>query len=165
MPARTGGIGDLESIPGSGRSPGGGNGNPLQYSCLGAPMDRGARLATIIGVPKSQTWLSNWTQHSKKGLNTWGNKENVCFLCICILWQLLITRSPLVHENILKGRMYYQIFEIYFLFDIRCLCDNNKELYNTDEKSPNSIENVCHAFFQSYRWIFVKLLQFLTSWP
>ena len=34
--------GDVGSIPGSGRSPGGGNGNPLQYSCLGNPMDRGA---------------------------------------------------------------------------------------------------------------------------
>ena len=37
-----GDVGDLSSIPGSGRSPGGGNGNPLQYSCLGYPMDRRA---------------------------------------------------------------------------------------------------------------------------
>ena len=43
------------SIPGSGRSPGGGNGNPLQYSYLGNPMDRGARRATVPGVTKSQT--------------------------------------------------------------------------------------------------------------
>ena len=42
--------GDLGSISGSGRSPGGGNGNPLQYSCLGNPMDRGALWATIHGV-------------------------------------------------------------------------------------------------------------------
>ena len=46
-------------IPGSGRSPGEGNGNPLQYSCLGNPMDRGAWLATVHGVAKSQTRLSN----------------------------------------------------------------------------------------------------------
>ena len=47
--------GDLGSIPGSGRSPGEGNGNPLQYSCLENPMDRGAWRATVHGVTKSQT--------------------------------------------------------------------------------------------------------------
>ena len=51
--------GDLGTIPGSGRSPGGGNGNPLQYSCLENPMDRGAWWATVHGVAKSQTQLSN----------------------------------------------------------------------------------------------------------
>ena len=39
-------------IPGSGRSPGGGNGNPLQYSCLGNPMERGAWRATVHEIPK-----------------------------------------------------------------------------------------------------------------
>ena len=48
-PANAGGMG---SIPGSGRSPGGGNGNPLQYSCLGNPRDRGAWRATVHGVEK-----------------------------------------------------------------------------------------------------------------
>jgi len=47
--------GDLGLIPGSGRSPGEGNGNPLQYSCLENPMDRGAWWATVYGVTKSQT--------------------------------------------------------------------------------------------------------------
>ena len=46
-------------IPGLGRSPGGGNGNPLQYSCLGNPMDTGAWLAIIHGVAKSRTRLSD----------------------------------------------------------------------------------------------------------
>ena len=44
--------GDSGSIPGLGRSPGEGNGDPLQYSCLGNPMDRGAWWATVHGVPK-----------------------------------------------------------------------------------------------------------------
>ena len=48
-------IGDPGSIPGSGRSPGGGNGNPLQYSCLENPMDRGAWRATVHGVAESDT--------------------------------------------------------------------------------------------------------------
>ena len=49
--------GDMGLIPAWGRSPGRGNGNPLQYSCLGNPMDRGAWWATIHGVTKSQTRL------------------------------------------------------------------------------------------------------------
>ena len=53
--------GDLGSIPGSGRSPGEGNGNPLQYSCLENPMDGGAWWATVHGVTKSRTGLSDFT--------------------------------------------------------------------------------------------------------
>ena len=51
--------GDPGSIPGSGRSPGEGNGNPLQYSCLENSMDRRAWQATVHGFAKSQTGLSN----------------------------------------------------------------------------------------------------------
>ena len=51
--------GDLGSIPGSGRSPGEGNGNTLQYSCLENPMDRGAWQATVHEIAKSCTPLSN----------------------------------------------------------------------------------------------------------
>ena len=47
--------GNAGSIPVSGRAPGGGNDNLLQYSCLGNPMDRGARLATVLEVTKSRT--------------------------------------------------------------------------------------------------------------
>ena len=54
-------VGDLGSIPGSGRSPGEGNGNPLQYSCLENPMDQGAWWATVHGVAKNQTRLSDFT--------------------------------------------------------------------------------------------------------
>ena len=51
--------GELGSIPGLGRSPGGGNDNPLQYSCLGNPMDTGAWQTTVDGIAKSRTQLSN----------------------------------------------------------------------------------------------------------
>ena len=50
-------VGDLDLIPGSGRSPGAGHGDPLQYSCLENPMDRGAWWATVHGVTQSQTQL------------------------------------------------------------------------------------------------------------
>ena len=52
-------VGDLGSIPGLGRYPGGGNGNPLQYSCLRNPRDRGAWWTTVHGVTKSWTQLTD----------------------------------------------------------------------------------------------------------
>ena len=54
LPANAGGIRDVGLIPGSGRSPGGGNGNPLQDSGLENPMDRGAGRATVPGVAESE---------------------------------------------------------------------------------------------------------------
>ena len=64
-PANAGDVRDTGSFPGLGRSPGGGHGSPLQYSCLENPMDRGAWQATVHSVSKSQTrlkWLSTHTQ-------------------------------------------------------------------------------------------------------
>ena len=57
LPANAGDAGDVCLIPGSGRSPGIGNGNPLRYSCLENSMDRGAWQATVPGVSKSGTQL------------------------------------------------------------------------------------------------------------
>ena len=54
-PANAGDIRDTGLIPVSGRSPGGGHGNPLQYSCLENPMNRGAWQAAVHGFTKSQT--------------------------------------------------------------------------------------------------------------
>ena len=56
--------GDLGLIPGFGRPPGEGNGNPLQYSCLENPMDGGAWQATVHGVTKGQTQLSDFTLYA-----------------------------------------------------------------------------------------------------
>ena len=55
LPANAGDIRDTGSIPGLGRSPGGGHGRPLQYSCLENPMDRGAWQATVDRVTESDT--------------------------------------------------------------------------------------------------------------
>ena len=56
LPANSGDTGDAGLIPGSGRSPGEGNGNPLQCSCLENPMDRGAWRATVLGIAK-RLWV------------------------------------------------------------------------------------------------------------
>ena len=66
-PANVGDATDVGSIPGLRRSPGEGNGNPLQYSCLGNPMDRGAWWATVHGVAKSQTRLSKHAVTAREG--------------------------------------------------------------------------------------------------
>ena len=55
LPAHAGDTGDVGLISGLGISPGGGNGNPLKYSCQGNPMDREAWWATVCGVAKNQT--------------------------------------------------------------------------------------------------------------
>ena len=62
--------GDPGLIPGSGRSPGEGNGNPLQYSCLENPIDRGAWRAIVHGVAKSWTLLSNTHTHTHTRTHT-----------------------------------------------------------------------------------------------
>ena len=58
LPANARVVGDVGLVPGLGRSPGGGNGNPLQYFCLKKPMDRGAWCATVHEVAESQIVLS-----------------------------------------------------------------------------------------------------------
>ena len=60
LPANVQGTREAGSVPGLGRSPGEGNGNPLQYSCLENPMDRGAWWATVHAVIKGQRALSDW---------------------------------------------------------------------------------------------------------
>ena len=64
--------GDASSVSGLGRSPGRGNGNPLQYSCLGNPMDRGGLRATVHGVAKSRTWLKWLSTHRLRGWSATG---------------------------------------------------------------------------------------------
>ena len=61
LPVNAGDLRDLGLTPGSGRSPGVGNGTPLQCSCLENPMDRGAWYAAVHGVAKSQTQLGDFT--------------------------------------------------------------------------------------------------------
>ena len=70
--------GDTGSIPGSGRSPGGGHGTPLQYSCLENPMDRGAWRATVQGVVKSRTRPST---HRKDTM-----RKKLVSMCVCVHW-------------------------------------------------------------------------------
>ena len=83
LPANAREARDAGSIPGLGRSPGGGHGNPLQYSCLENPMDRGAWWATVHGVAKSRTQLKRLSMYActtliqKVSEKRWSMKEHV----------------------------------------------------------------------------------------
>ena len=78
--------GDLGLIPGFVRSSGEGKSYQLQYSCLGNPTNRGAWQATVPGVKKSQTWLSDWAYTHTQNINTYYyfvlKLSCMCFLCI-----------------------------------------------------------------------------------
>ena len=83
--------GDPGPIPGSGRSLGEGNGNPLQYSCLENPMDRGAWWATVHGVAKSRTQLSDFSllpyaqkvQTTNCSFFNWRINALQCYVSLC----------------------------------------------------------------------------------
>ena len=84
LPVNARDLGDVGSIPGLGRSSGEGNGNTLQYSCLENPMDRGAWWATVHGVIKSQTRLSDFTSlHIKLGVSEVSELRH-----IVVIWQV-----------------------------------------------------------------------------
>ena len=88
-PANTG---DMGSIPRPGRSPGGGNGNLLYYSCLDNPRDRGAWQATVHGVTKSHMWFSDW-------LNNNNNKQQYV---LCLLFSGYFTDfSPYPYSSVI----------------------------------------------------------------
>ena len=84
LPANAGDKRDASLIPGSGRSPGEGNGILFQYSCWENPRDRGAWRATIHGVAKSHTWLNIWAQHTSNILPSLTSLAPSLSLCMCV---------------------------------------------------------------------------------
>ena len=93
-----GATGDVGSIPESGRSPGGGHDNPLQYSCLKNPMNRGAWQVTVHGVTKSQTWLKWLSIHAHTHCHYYFKYLfwpffSFCVFIICMLHLLQLSHS------------------------------------------------------------------------
>ena len=88
-PAKAGGAREVGSIPGSGRSPGGGNGNLLQYSCLRNPRDRGTGQATAHGVTGSQRELS---MHVSKI-----NKQSIYYMTTLVILTTEISSVRKLH--------------------------------------------------------------------
>ena len=108
-PANSGDMRDLGSFPGLGRSPGGGHDNPLQYSCLENPMDRGALWATVNRTTKSWTWLKQlsslvyYREHysmlygNLNGRGIWGRMDT----CICMVELLYCTPETINSTTLL----------------------------------------------------------------
>ena len=116
--------GDPGSISGLGRSPGEGDGNPLQHSCLENPMDGGAWQATVHGVPKSGTRLSDFTHsltHSKPR-----STFLIFILAVCQYVTLLMFHSLKIYvsgNKLLPTLLYYNnnlLFILYGSF-LHCL--------------------------------------------
>ena len=86
--------GDMDSFPGLGRSPGGGNGNPLQCSCLENPRDGGAWWAAVYGVAQSWTWLTRFSSSSSSNE----------FILNLIQWNIITkgTKGILICETVLE---------------------------------------------------------------
>ena len=89
--------GDQGSIPGLGRSPGEGNGSPLQYSCLENSMDGAAWWATVHGVAKTGTRLSNFTFHFQGHPETLSIPRNQVIPSIVLLWSVKLALLPPLH--------------------------------------------------------------------
>ena len=103
LPANAGDVRDADSIPGSGKSPGGGNGNPLRYSCLENPMDRGAWWATVHRVTKSRTRLKQLSMHT----------------CMCECGKLMpliceTERSRCLWGDLMESQLFFLDFQSIF---------------------------------------------------
>ena len=91
LPVNSEDTGRAASIPGSGRYPGEGNGNPFQYSCLEYPMDRGAWWAAVHGVAKSHTGLSDLTTTMKSYMMNTLNMLKILPNCnFKYLWKYIV---------------------------------------------------------------------------
>ena len=100
--------GDVGSILGSGRFPGVGNGNPFQYPCLGNSMNRGTLQATVHGVVKSQTRLSDWAQARSHITKLFQEKS-------------VFTMYNIVREKTVEFSIFLSILALHWIITIKCM--------------------------------------------
>ena len=119
-------VGDPGLVPELGRSPGEGNCNPLQYSCLENPMEAGAWQATVYGVTKSQTWLSNFTFTFIPWIKiVWAYNFNITLNKLHILQaivQINLTKCTKINQKYKFSKIYakvnFKLFPLCILKDL-----------------------------------------------
>ena len=151
-PANAGETGDEGSIPGLRGSSGGGNGNPLQYSCLKNPTDRGAWWATVPGVTKNWTWLNTAAASEPAEECGWQNMD--CFH----VWYHGI--GYFLHK-ILMWRLDRSLAEILRILNLRvwapgCIKVTSPERYfhSSDIPVGKSDKSVWKALMEKNRFLF-----------
>ena len=105
LPANAGDSGDIGSIPASGRSPGVGNGNPLQYSCLENPTDRGAWRATVHRVTVNWTWLNMLAVGDIFIFHNWGRATGIWWVRPRMLLSFLDAQDRFPRHSIIQLKM------------------------------------------------------------
>ena len=143
--ASTGDIRDMDSIPGSGRSPGWGHGNPLQYSCLKNPIDRGAWKATVHRVTTSQTelkWLSRHAIILKMKKEIKPLKQSSLLLACPEVYLLIELKIILVvnEDSVLARSCPHSASSSFSIFYFTFSC--SPTLSPHAEKSPVAFENI-----------------------
>ena len=117
---------DVGLIPGTGRSPGEGNGNLLQYSCLGNPMDRGAWRTIVHGVEKNWVWLNDWACMQKI------RNQDSHDPCFSVLWWLHDGQEFFDSEILNLGCLWFLWAVV-----IPCRCTGSWSGYNRVSQTVN----------------------------
>ena len=156
------------SVPGWGRSPGGGNGNPLQYSCLENPMNRGAWWATVHGVSNSQTQLSMHARQASRQPDMWvltsteGNTQTV--------------RQPLLNFLTWMSQIECQLLSNSVKYYVLSWClwfqqSNSPVICKLSDIFPNNsissiidlLEKFCLIYPTFQAWMYPPVVVFLSS--
>ena len=154
-------VGDLGSVPGSERSPGEGNGNPLRYSCLENFIDRGARWATVHGVTKSWTQLSDFHFH----FSLWIGRLLSFPLNLLSNMSCCFTFSTILKWEFLNLVMLSYNTHYLLLLNIRALLSLIFLGYSGEGKHSRMIQRKphdVHAFAQSWNFVILSYIQGVT---
>ena len=136
--------GDLGLIPGSGRSPGEGNGNPLQYSCLENPMEGGAWWAAVHGVTKSQIRLSDFTFT----FHFHALEKEMSPHSSTLAWRIPWREEPggLAVHGVARSQTWLRDFTFTFMLSLRCAAGFSLVTASRVYSSCSSRASICGGF-------------------
>ena len=151
LPANTGDAGDTGLIPGSGRSSGGGNGNPLQYSCLENSMNRGAWWAKVHDVVKKSDMTERQHRLWLQCLSWMVVKDKAANLPLKCMWKL---KGPTIVKTFRKRRIFNDLYYLISILTIKL--QSSRQWYrsmkqNRKESKPSRWQSI--DFWQRYQGI------------